>query len=69
MLPYVASVVSGRYEASVEPEACAVSVETGTTVNATDASGHEADAVKLLAVIARVPFRSTLIELFVQLTL
>jgi hypothetical protein len=61
MLPYVALVVSAAHEAKVEPEACAVSVETGTTVNATDAGGQEDEAVRLLDVMASVPFRSTLI--------
>jgi hypothetical protein len=38
-----------------------VSDDTGTTVNVTDAGGQEADAVRLLDVMASVPLRSTLI--------
>ena len=69
ILPYVALVVSAAYEAKVLPVLCAVSVETGTTINVTDAGEQDVEAVKLLDVMASEPFRSTLIALPAQATL
>jgi hypothetical protein len=46
-----------------------VSKETGTTVNVTDVGEQDVEAVRLLDVMASVPFRSTLMELLVQDTL
>jgi hypothetical protein len=59
ILPKVACVESTDHEAKVEPVACAVSVVTGTTVNVTEVTGQDTEAVTMDVLSTSVPFKST----------